>query len=309
MAFLGLDIGGSRARYVFRPESAGAGGEAAGSQPAVHGEQPAALALAALLRTAGAAVPVEAAVAGMAGVGDVATAARLVAGVRAAGLTLPLAVVSDVLAAAAGALGDGPGLLLWSGTGSFAVARSRNGGLVRVGGRGFLLSDQGSGYDLVRRAAAAVLLAEDGLGPATLLADALTAVFSAAPARLGAVLQRLDTAAVAARLGTVVEVAAGGDAVAQAVLGAGIEALALLADAAVRRAALAWPGLPVVLGGGALTAVPSLRQQLTGRLCAFGAPVPQLADALAAARGAAALAEAWHRRAQPAHTWVQHVAL
>ncbi|HEY1470648.1 MAG TPA: BadF/BadG/BcrA/BcrD ATPase family protein [Candidatus Acidoferrum sp.] len=50
------------------------------------------------------------------------------------------------------AAGDGPVVVLLAGTGSFAVGRDRAGELVRIGGHGPLLSDEGSAYDVGRRA-------------------------------------------------------------------------------------------------------------------------------------------------------------
>jgi N-acetylglucosamine kinase-like BadF-type ATPase len=50
------------------------------------------------------------------------------------------------------AAGDGPVVVLLAGTGSFAVGRDRAGQLVRIGGHGPLLSDEGSAYDVGRHA-------------------------------------------------------------------------------------------------------------------------------------------------------------
>lgn len=309
MAFLGLDVGGSRCRGEWlppRPPPA----DVAGVQPAVVGLDAAIATLATILTDATAGLTPTAAVCAVAGVGERAAADRLVAGLRAAGIGFPVAVVGDVLAAAAGALADGPGVLLWAGTGSFAIARGDDGRLVRVGGRGYLLGDQGSGYDLVRRAAAAALLAHDDLGPPTALGEALVAAFAApAVARLGAVLQRLDTGAVARQLPVVLAVAAGGDAVAQAVLDDGIQALALLALAAARQAGLRDPALSVTLGGGLLQGSDALRALTTEKLQLLTSAPPRLSDERAGARGAARLARAWHRREQPLCGWVDHVAI
>lgn len=77
-----------------------------------------------------------------------------------------LRIVNDGITAARGALGTGDGVLAAMGTGSvFAVQR---GGQVRqVGGRGFLLGDQGSGAVLGRSLMAQALMAADGLAPMT----------------------------------------------------------------------------------------------------------------------------------------------
>jgi glucosamine kinase len=309
MPFLGLDVGGTQCRFAWWPADAAPGGDARAVQPAVHGLDAAIAGLAEALAEAARQAAPDAAVCALAGVGDRTTSEPLVAGLRARGIAFPLAVVGDVLAAAAAALADGPGVLVWAGTGSFAVARSAGGELHRVGGRGYLLGDQGSGYDFVRRAAAAVLLAVDGLGPATALTDALTAAFAApSPSRLGAVLQRLDTGAVAAKLPVVLDTAARGDAVAQDVVDAGVEALAMLATAAVRQAGLDWRALRCAFGGGVLTSVPAIAAALGERLATFGAAPPVAIDGRAAAHGAAWLAHGWHRHLEPQHTWVDRVA-
>ncbi|MFN9844124.1 MAG: BadF/BadG/BcrA/BcrD ATPase family protein [Planctomycetota bacterium] len=309
MAFLGLDVGGSKCRFEWWPRGAAAGGDGRSVQPAVHGVDAAAEGLANVLREAARAGAPTAAVCALAGVGDAATSAALVDGLRRRGIDFPVAVVGDVLAAAATALAAGPGVLVWAGTGSFAVARAVDGSLWRVGGRGYLLGDQGSGYDLVRRAARAALLAVDGIGPATALVDDLVAAFAApSPQRLGAVLQRLAPGEVAARLGTVLAVAARGDVVAQQALAEGAADLDALADAAVRKAGLAWRSLSTAAGGGVFDAAPDYLAAVAARLTARGAVAPVLVAPRAAAVGAAWLAEGWHRGQSPQKEWVDRVA-
>lgn len=308
--FLGLDIGGSRCRFEWWPAGAAPGGDAPSVQPAVHGIEATVQGLATALFAACRERVPTAAVGALAGVGDAATSAAIVAGLRARGIAFPVAVVGDVMAAVAAALADGPGLLLWAGTGSFAIARAGDGSLHRVGGRGYLLGDQGSGYDLVRRAAAAVLLALDGLGPATTLTAALTEAFGApSPARLGAVLQRLAPGEVAGRLPHVLAAAAAGDQVANAVLADGVAALAMLGAAAVRAAGLSFGGLPIAIGGGVLTGVPTIAAALAGRLQSLGATAPRVIAPRAAALGAAWLAAGWHEQRQPQQEWVHRVAI
>jgi glucosamine kinase len=64
----------------------------------------------------------------------------------------------------------GPGLVLHSGTGSFVAARSPDGAVHFAGGLGWRFGDEGSGYDIGRRAVARALLeiqgwsAKSGLG-------------------------------------------------------------------------------------------------------------------------------------------------
>lgn len=267
-----------------------------------------AVAIAAAVRAA--ACEPAAVVCAAAGVGDAATAAAVIAALRARGVGFPLAVTGDVLAAAAAGLADGPGVLVWSGTGSFAIARDPAGELHRVGGRGFLLGDQGGGYDLVRRAAAAALLAADDLGPPTALGDALVTAF-AAPSlqRLGAVVQRCTPGEVAARLPVVLEVATSGDAVANELLSAGADGLVMLAASAARRAGLDLRSVPVTGGGGVLLGAEAFTALVRERLATFGVTALPLLDDRAAGVGAARLAADWHHHREPQHTWVTRVAL
>lgn len=309
MAFLGLDVGGSKCRFEWWPVGARAGGDGRSVQPAVQGVDAAADGLAEVLRGIATDGAPEAAVCALAGVGDAATSAAMVAALRARGIAFPVAVVGDVLAAAAAALADGPGVLVWSGTGSFAVARAHDGALHRCGGRGFLLGDQGSGYDLVRQAARRAVLAADGMAPSTSLGEALAAAFGApSPARLGAALQRQAPGEVAARLPAVLAAAAAGDAVARDVLAQGAADLDALADAAVAKAGLAWRGLPAACGGGVFDALADYRGAVAARLVVRGALPPTLIAPRAAALGAAWLAHGWHRGLSPQKEWVDRVA-
>ncbi|MCK5945443.1 MAG: hypothetical protein KAI24_25860 [Planctomycetes bacterium] len=312
MSFLGLDVGGSKCRFEWWPRGCAAGGAAPTAQPAVDGVDRTTDALAAAIEVAAAAHESPAAVVcAVAGGGEPKLAGAIAAALRDR-IGVPVAVVGDVLAAAAAGLRDGPGLLLWSGTGSFAVARGADGRLARVGGRGYAFGDEGSGYDLVRRAIVAVLRAVDGRAPETALSDALTAAFDApSPARLGAVAQRLPPGEVAARLPVVLDAYERDDAAAADVLLFGMRQLVELGEAALRRVELAAePGLRVALGGGVLRSE-LLREGLVRVLqAAFGGAVDvQHVGPDDAAVGAAWLAAGWHGDEQPQRRWVEDVAL
>jgi glucosamine kinase len=311
VTYLGLDVGGSQCRYEWWPAGIAKGGDAPSVQPAVHGVDATVAGLFDALQQAARVARPTAAVCALAGVGDLRTSSAIGEGLRARGIAFPVAVVGDVLAAAAAGLMDGPGVLIWAGTGSFAIARAADGELHRTGGRGYLLGDQGSGYDLVRRAAAAVLLAVDDLGPPTALTEALVTAFGApAPARLGAVLQRLAPGEVGKHLPVVLAVAEAGDAVANEVLQDGVDALGMLAAAAVRKAGLDFTDLPVAVGGGALTQAPALAELLAERLRALGARLPVRPIApRSAALAAAWLAHGHHLGLQPQSSWVTRVAI
>ena len=83
-------------------------------------------------------------------------------------------LTSDAAVALAAAVGDAPGIIVIAGTGSIAFARDDHGRLLRAGGWGVPFGDQGSGYDLGRKAVAAALEAFDGRIPYTRLVDAIT---------------------------------------------------------------------------------------------------------------------------------------
>jgi N-acetylglucosamine kinase-like BadF-type ATPase len=67
-----------------------------------------------------------------------------------------ITILTDLEAALAAA-GDGPAIILVAGTGSAAFGRSSEGEILRAGGYGPTASDQGSAYDIGRRAIAAAI--------------------------------------------------------------------------------------------------------------------------------------------------------
>jgi len=76
----------------------------------------------------------------------------------------------------AGTYGE-PGIVQISGTGSITYGKNSRGTVQRVGGWGYLFGDEGSGYDIGRRAVTAALKAFDGRGPETVLLQMLYAHF------------------------------------------------------------------------------------------------------------------------------------
>jgi N-acetylglucosamine kinase-like BadF-type ATPase len=80
-------------------------------------------------------------------------------------------VTTDLAITLQAAVGDGEGLVLIIGTGSAAYGRDQRGATARAGGRGPWFSDEGSAFDIGRRALAAVVRAEENRGPDTALSD------------------------------------------------------------------------------------------------------------------------------------------
>jgi N-acetylglucosamine kinase-like BadF-type ATPase len=88
---------------------------------------------------------------------------------RALGLE-DIELVTDAQAALQGALGGRPGVAIIAGTGSIALGMNESGEQARSGGWGPTLADEGSGYDIARRALRAVISSFDERSPKTLLA-------------------------------------------------------------------------------------------------------------------------------------------
>jgi N-acetylglucosamine kinase-like BadF-type ATPase len=101
--------------------------------------------------------------AGLAGTGQVEAARKMK---RLLGQEYPGAMVEVCtdLELTLEATGDGPAIILVAGTGSAAVGRDAAGNIARVGGHGPLLGDEGSAYDVGKRAAIAELRQYDRHG-------------------------------------------------------------------------------------------------------------------------------------------------
>jgi N-acetylglucosamine kinase-like BadF-type ATPase len=80
-------------------------------------------------------------------------------------------VVTDIELALNAAAEEGPVVVIIAGTGSAVGGRNAAGQVARAGGWGPWIGDDGSAYDVGRRAVKAALAARDGVGPATTLGD------------------------------------------------------------------------------------------------------------------------------------------
>jgi N-acetylglucosamine kinase-like BadF-type ATPase len=85
-------------------------------------------------------------------------------------------VTTDMEIALEAAVGSGPGVVLIAGTGSAAFGRNAAGDTARSGGYGPWIGDEGSAYEIGRRAVAAVARTRDLDAPVTLLAEMIPAV-------------------------------------------------------------------------------------------------------------------------------------
>lgn len=330
--YLGMDVGGSRSRWAWLDsgldlehdlEIAEIGEKPTGIQAAIRGTVEAAESVARLfgeIRSAHPERSPEMAVIGMAGAGESTTAEKIEVELRRLGVSWPLRIVGDLTVAASAALTNGPGVAVWSGTGSFAVSRDAAGKLHRVGGRGYLLGDSGSAYDMVRCAGVAAMRSMDGLGLQTGLLEALvTATSAPSPSQLGPVMQRWSPERVAGCFPAVLNSANEGDEVAVGVLRSGANHLARLALGAAQRSGLEPRTVQLFLGGGVLENHGGVLENhggvlenhrlfgdlLRGELEGVGLQRQPIITEGGAARGGAMLARALHLREEPMCSWVE----
>lgn len=84
-------------------------------------------------------------------------------------------VASDYEVALEAAVGAGPGVVLIAGTGSVAYGRNAAGETARAGGYGPWIGDEGSAFEIGRRAVSAVARSRDMVVPVTVLAEMISA--------------------------------------------------------------------------------------------------------------------------------------
>ena len=177
---VGVDAGGSRtlaAAAHDNDEPRTFAGDAANLQ--VCGVERAAETIAAAVANVLAGEPADAIAVGAAGAGRPETAQALAAALRARFPGARVAVGDDARIALRGAVPQGDGIVLISGTGSIAYAEI-GGRSFRAGGAGHALGDEGSGYAIGSAALKLLLRAFEGRAPRDPLLDALATRIGAA---------------------------------------------------------------------------------------------------------------------------------
>jgi len=168
------------------------------------------------------------------------------------GIDTTVEVRNDSIPALAGAFGELRGILLIAGTGSIAVGSDGAGRIVRSGGWGHILGDEGSAYWVGLRARNAATRFHDRRSPQTdLLGRALAYFGEKEPFSLiPAVYENFDKAKVAAFARIVAEERDRGDEVAQQIFKDAAEELALLAISIATRLGEAHSGGRIAFTGG-----------------------------------------------------------
>jgi glucosamine kinase len=181
----------------------------------------------------------------------------------------------------------GEGILVYSGTGSIGYYLSQDKEVIRVGGRGNLIDDGGSGFWIAREALKAVLRAEEespGAGWTTILGTCLSKALGGTDWNIvRSFVYGGDRGKIGSLARAVGEAAQAGDGTALAILKDAGEELARLANALIKRLG----PRPVALVGGSARLHPVLSDAFRKQLVA---PVEFIATDLDAALTAARLA-------------------
>lgn len=284
---LGIDGGGSNTRALLAgPDGAVLGrGFAPSSNFQSVGFPAAAAAIQqAIVEAFGAAgvalsLPVAALCLGLAGVGRPADRARMEAWAGSQRIAERCIVVTDAEPVLAAGTPAGWGVALISGTGSVCFGRAPQGDTLQVGGWGYLLGDEGSGYDVAIRALRLATQTADGRAEAHALLRVLLAHWNLAePADLIGHVYRAEfpRSAIAGLTRPVVNLAEGGDPYAAGLLDEAAGHLARAGATAARRLGLHEP--PVALAGGLLGSSPRMRAALAEHLGPGWGPLTYVED-------------------------------
>ncbi|MBO0782453.1 MAG: hypothetical protein J2P37_26870 [Ktedonobacteraceae bacterium] len=183
------------------------------------------------------------------------------------------------------------GVALIAGTGSIALGRDARGTIIRSGGWGHILGDEGSGYDLGRQALLAAVRSADGRGPQTQLLHLILDSWGLHQAEdlISAVYASDDKARIARLSSCVFAAARASDHIAEQIIEQGAAELALAVKAVYERLDFAAQPLPLALCGGLLLNEELYRERLLHHLRAIlslGRVVEVQEPALSAARAA-----------------------
>jgi N-acetylglucosamine kinase-like BadF-type ATPase len=224
---------------------------------------------------------------GLAGVDGPEDEAQITAWVKDQAFADRATVVNDSELVIAAGTPAGWGVALISGAGSVCLARSPQGRMLRVGGWGHLLGDEGSGYRLAMDALRLATQTVDGRADADALLRAILRHWSLPDAT--ALIRHVHApgmapADIAGLAPAVLGLAASGDAPARALVEQAVSDLARQVETAIRKLALASP--PLALAGSLLRG--DLRRMLLAQLTS---PLGEVSYVDDPCRGAVTLAK------------------
>jgi N-acetylglucosamine kinase-like BadF-type ATPase len=205
-------------------------------------------------------------VVGAAGAGRPPEREELRTAIRNENIVTNVMVTTDIEIALAAAFEAGPGIVVSAGTGSVAVGRDQTGKRHRIGGYGWQMGDEGSGYAIGRASLGAVSRAADGRSPPTALSQRLLEATRSAD--LDALVRwaaGASPAEVAALAPHVLAVAAEGDPLAQGIADYAARELSQLAICLLPKMDLS-PPVRVAITGGLLSPDQPLRRALLAKL-------------------------------------------
>lgn len=266
---IGVDGGGTRTRAVLVDAEGRelARGEASGAVVTTHEPEAAANAVWQAIEAAFSAAersgPADVLWAGLAGAGRDDARAAVEDALARTRVARTIIVGTDAEAAFHDAFGDGPGVMVVAGTGSIAWARRPDGTMVRVGGWGQDIGDEGSGLRIGVEALRCVARAEDGRDPPTSMRDPILEHLGLAePIELVTWLGGSVKGDLAALVPFVTRAADGGDVAASRVLANAVEGLVEHLTALLDKSG-PWPEPPrLALWGGLVKAGGPLRTGL-----------------------------------------------
>ena len=172
----------------------------------------------------------------------------------------------DAQIALVGGAEELPGVIIIAGTGSIVYGINAAGQEAQAGGWGHLLGDEGSGYDIARRALQAVSRAADDRGcPTQLSSLMLGALGFSQPRSLIPWMHSVSKDKVAQLAGVVFDAADANDPVAQGILHEAADELTLAARVVIDKLGFGQP-FDLVLSGGIFSHQPSFVASLRKRL-------------------------------------------
>ncbi len=174
-------------------------------------------------------------------------------------------LTTDAAVTLAAALDDSEGIIVIAGTGSIAYGHDRYGRVLRAGGWGSLFDDEGSGYDVGRKAVAYALRAFDGRGRPTRLAGSICRELGLG--RINEIVAKpLAARNIAALFPLVQAEARAGDAVARSLCREAGGHLADLASALIAQFGWKHRSIRVICSGGVFQSSPMIRRFFTQRV-------------------------------------------